>query len=359
MTEPNEKLIGTEFIEGQGLGNQLLCYVSARCIAQDNGCAFGCINPAQVGNVFHSQKGMYFMDLDLGKEIAEADRGRYRKLIERDDRLYMGNSIHDMTHGCYISGADERFFHPGENTILYGNMQAEAYFGKHREEVREWLKVHEDADSHEYTQEDLCIINVRGGEYTNHPELYLDRTYFLHAVQNMKKIRKDLRFMVVTEDVEAARKILPEFEIHHFDMGKDYVTIKNARYVILSNSSFAILPVFTSRTIRAAIAPKYWARHNISDGFWSSEQNIYSFLQYQDRSGRLFTAEECKRELEAYKKTSSLYARRNQRPGKGRTLFQILRRKGLYGIFYGKKILRSLERRTGLLPGAPRQKGSQ
>ena len=79
MTEPNEKLIGTEFIKGQGLGNQLLCYVSARCIAQDNGCAFGCINPAQVGNVFHSQKGMYFMDLDLGKEIAEADRGRRRR----------------------------------------------------------------------------------------------------------------------------------------------------------------------------------------------------------------------------------------------------------------------------------------
>jgi hypothetical protein len=30
-------MVGTEFIKGQGLGNQLFCYVSARCIARDLG----------------------------------------------------------------------------------------------------------------------------------------------------------------------------------------------------------------------------------------------------------------------------------------------------------------------------------
>jgi len=342
-------MIGTEFIEGYGLGNQLFFYITTRCIALEKGVDFGFVNPGQVGNVFHSKKGMYFMDLDMGKEISREEMKNYKIFHEQDDRLFMGNSIHDMTNGCYISGADPELFKIEDNTLIYGNLQDQSYFEKYRDKIREWLHVKEEAESYEYTADDLCIINLRGGEYTNHPELFLDRKYFLNAIKNMKKINPDMRFMVITEDEEAANKVLPEYEHHHFDMGKDYVTIKNARYLILSNSSFALMPVMSSTELRYAIAPKYWARHNISDGFWSSEQNIYSFLTYQDKKGRLFSADECRKELEEYKKTSRLYARRNKRPGRVMTFFQIIRRKCLYGTFFGKRIVRSLERRLGLI----------
>lgn len=342
-------MIGTEFIEGYGLGNQLFFYVTTRCIAQEKGCEFGFINPGQVGNVFHSKRGMYFMDIDLGTEIPESDKEKYTIINEQDDRLYMGNSKHDMANGCYISGADPRLMEVSDNTLIYGNMQDESYFEKYRDQIRDWLHVKEEAESDEYTADDLCIINIRGGEYTDHPELYLDRRYFLNAIKNMKKINPQMRFMIVTEDEEAAKKVLPEYECHHFDMGKDYVTIKNARYLILSNSSFSIMPVLSSTELKYAIAPKYWARHNVSDGFWSSEQNIYSFLHYQDKKGRIFEADECRRELEEYKKRSALYARRNKRPGKVRYFCQIIRRKCLYGAFYSKKIIRSIERRLGII----------
>ena len=132
-------------------------------------------------------------------------------------------------------------------------------------------------------------------------------------------------------------------------MGKDYVTLKNARYLILSNSSFSIMPVLSSTELKYAIAPKYWARHNISDGFWSSEQNIYSFLHYQDKKGRIFEADECRAELAKYKERSALYRRRNVKPGKVFVFFQVIRRKCLYGVFYLKKIVRSLERRMGII----------
>ena len=342
-------MIGTELIEGYGLGNQLFFYITTRCIAADRGVDFGFVNPGQIGNVFHSHKGMYFMDIDMGKEISRDQMKNFKILHEQDDRLFMGNSRHDMSNGCYISGVDKRVLEAEDNTLIYGNLQAEAYFEKYRDRIREWLHVKEEAESYEYTADDLCIINMRGGEYTNHPELYLDRKYFLNAIENMKKINPAMRFMVVTEDEEAARKVLPEYEIHHFDMGKDYVTIKNARYLILSNSSFAMLPVICSTELKKAIAPKYWARHNISDGFWSSEQNIYSFLTYQDKKGKLFSPDECREELEEYKGKSLLYKRRNIRPGKVRYFCQIIRRKCLYGVFYSKKILRSLERRTGII----------
>ena len=343
-------MIGTEFIKGYGLGNQLFFYIVTRCIALEKHTDFGFVNPGQIGNVFHSNKGLYFMDpIDMGTEITREEMKNFKVYNEQDDRLFMGNSVHDMTYGCYVSGADPKMFEVEDNTLIYGNMQDQSYFEKYRDKIREWLHVKEEAESYEYTSDDLCIINIRGGEYTSQPELYLDRKYFLNAIENMKKVNPSMRFMVVTEDEEAARKVLPEYECHHFDMGKDYVTIKNAKYLILSNSSFALMPVISSTELKYAIAPKYWARHNVSDGFWSSEQNIYSFLTYQDKKGKLFSADECRKELDEYKRKSGLYARRNERPGKVRVLFQHIRRKLIYGIFFTKKIWRSLERRSGLI----------
>ena len=89
---------------------------------------------------------------------------------------------------------------------------------------------------------------------------------------------------------------------HHFDVGKDYAVIKNAKHVILSNSTFAFFPVFTSDTIENIVAPKYWARHEQSDGYWATEQNLYKDWMWQDRDGNLQSYDECKTELETYKK---------------------------------------------------------
>ena len=343
-------MIGTEFIPGYGLGNQLFFYLTIRCLALEKGFDFGFVNPGQIGNVVQSQKGLYFMDpIEMGKEITRDEMKDYTIYHEKEERLFMGNSKHDMSLGCYISGADKDLLKVADGTLIYGNMQAQEYFEKYRDQIRNWLHVKEEAESYEYTADDLCIINIRGGEYTNHPELYLDRKYYLNAIRNMKKINPNMRFMVVTEDEESAKKVLPEYECHHFDMGKDYVTIKNARYLIMCNTSFALMPVMSSTELKMAIAPKYWARHNISDGFWSSEQNIYSFLTYQDKKGKLFSADECRKELEEYKVRSSLYKRRDKRPGKVRYCCQIIRRKCLYAIFYSKKIIRSLERRLGII----------
>ena len=337
-------MIGTEFIPGQGLGNQLLCYVTARCIALEHGVPFGLVRGELLGNVLHSQRGMYFMDIDLGERIAEEDRDKYNRYDEKETRLFIGNSQHDMTHGCYVADADPALHTLPDDTLIYGNMQSEDYFGKYRDEVRSWLKLRPEADSHEYTRDNLCIINMRGGEYADSPELFLDRSYWLHAIRHMKQIRPDMEFMVVTEDVESAKKVLPEFECHHFDMGKDYATVHNARYLILSNSSFAVMPAFTSETLQYAIAPKYWARHNVSDGYWASGQNIYSFLDYLDRKGNIFTAKECREEWEAYKESSPLYASHDppltsEQVKKGEKNIKKLRRQ-----FRMKKALRKAER---------------
>lgn len=338
-------MIGTEFIKGQGLGNQLFCYVTARAIAEENGYEFGTAGQEVFAVNIHSDRGMYFMDVDLGHAISQEEKKNFKIYYDDDTRLYLGNSPHDMIHGCYISGRDEGIHAIQDDTLLYGNMQDESYFINHIEQVKQWLHVKEEYDSYEYSKENLCIINMRGGEYTGSPELFIDQKYWLHGIREMKKLRPDMEFMIVTDDVEAAGKMLPGIEAHHFDMGKDYVTLKNAHYLLLSNSSFACLPAHTSETLKFAIAPKYWARHNVSDGYWASEQNIYSLFHYMDRAGRLFTAEECRRELEEYKQKSKKYADRNQKPGKAGKVLQLLESKGIYTWFYLKKVKRAVARR--------------
>lgn len=341
-------IIATELLKGQGLGNQLFCYVTTRSLAYAKGYDFSILNREIFANnthdgLCHCNKGIYFMDIDCGRSVPkEAFENIYH---EREDRLFIGNSMHDIEHGCYITGADKALLDLNKTTLVYGNLQAWEYFGKYKEEIKQWLAVKPEYDCQEYSRENLCIINVRGGEYAGNPELFLRRKYWLDAMKKMKEIRSDMEFMVVTDDVAAARRVLPEVEPHHFDLAKDYTVIKNASYLILSNSTFAFFPAFTSESVKYIIAPKYWARHNVSDGYWASEQNIYDGFHYMDKKGRLFTAAECREELATYKKTARSYQRLNV-PLKGLALeWARLTAKGRVYADLFVRAVRSLNRR--------------
>ena len=295
-------MLGVEFLDGQGLGNQLFCLASVKSLALNQGYQFGTVNRNIFAKNIHNKKGMFFMDVDLGENIT--DFTVFERYYEKEKRIWIKNSVHDMTHGCYIAGEDSELFHVQDNTIIYGNLQAERYFAEYRESLSDWFRVKKEYESYEYTQDDLCIMNMRGGEYVGAKELYLEKGYWIHAMEYMKKINSNMRFMIVTEDVKSSKKMFPDIPVFHFDICGDYVTVKNARYLIASNSSFACFPVFTSETCKKVIAPKYWARHNVSTGYWASEQNIYSGWLYMDKGGKVFTADECRKELEKYKGTN-------------------------------------------------------
>ncbi len=298
-------IVATELLKGQGLGNQLFCYVTTRCIAMRNGCDYSILGSETLANNIHSQCGLYFMDLEFGEKTQKED---FRKVYyEKEDRLYIGNSMHDIEHGCYITGTDETMLNMKETVLMYGNMQSEDYYLPYKEQIKQWLAVKPEYDCYDYSQDDLCIIHLRCTDYMGAPELFLQKKYWMHGIKNMRKINPDMRFMIITNDVEAAEKLIPGIKAYNFDLAKDYSIIKNAKYLLLANSSFTYFPAFTSETVKYIIAPKYWARHNVSDGYWASEQNIYSGFTYMDRKGRLFTAEECRKELEEYKKKSKRY----------------------------------------------------
>lgn len=274
-------MIVTELWNGQGLGNQLACYITTRCIAIDNGYEFGIHHPERF-------KGSSFLkNVDFGKNVTGGltlEEGKTPvSLPDGITNYYVEKNVYHQ-NGSNITPYDMNLTKIPDNTKIDGLMQGEDYFKRHKDEIRNWLKVNLIE-----LPENLCIINFRGGEYVYVKDFFLPKSYWDNAINNMKSIRPDMKFHVVTDDPNTARYFFSsEITISH-EMSLDYAMIQSAYYLILSNSSFAFFPAWLNEKVKFCIAPRYWGRFNISDGYWSLDQNYTEGWYYQDREGKLLT----------------------------------------------------------------------
>lgn len=296
-------MITTEFVHGQGFGNQLSVYVTTRAIALKNGYEFGFTGIENFGDRRYNDKGVYFMDIDLGKPV----EGITSEYVEKEYRVKFNHSHHDATIGCDLRLIDENLLNVQDNTKIMGVMQGADYFYPYKSEIKKWLKVKPEHDCKDFVSDDICVLNLR--DYQGNEELFLPREYWVRAIYHMLNINPKMQFLVITENPEVAKRQLPELadNVYHFDLAKDYSIIKNARWLILSNSSFACFPSICNEEARLIIAPKYWARHNVSNGYWSCAYNMYPDFTYMDRQGNLQTYDECLREFEIYKQQTKIY----------------------------------------------------
>ncbi len=270
-------MIAGIFHKGSGLGNQLFRYVFVRSLARDRGFDFGMQNPENF-------LGLTFMQIDMGTPARKLNR------TYNEPRINYKNTATDIRTYDFEGVAKIK-----DDTLIDGEFQGEKYFEHRKNEIREWLKIKETN-----LLDNLCIINFRGGEYVGGQELFLAQEYWDNAILNMQKVNPSMQFKVVTDDVKTARKFFPAYEISH-NIASDYVSIQYANYLILSNSSFALMPAWLNQNVKMVIAPKYWARHNVSDGYWACEYNIVNGWMYQDRAGNLEDYDKCIQDLKAYR----------------------------------------------------------
>lgn len=290
-------MIVTELYNGQGLGNQLWSYVVTRTLALDKGFDFGIMSPAKF-------KGQTFLDLDFGKEVkggSGPEGGPPIAFPQGINHYYVEKNTWYENYNCDIRDFDPGLLAVEDNTKIEGYFQSENFINHRKDEIRNWLRVKSEYDCYDFCKDDICVLNIRGGEYKGSSDLILPKKYWIDAIENMLRINKSLNFIIITDDVKYAQALLPQYQSFHFDIGKDYSIVKNAKYLILANSSFSFFPAWTSETVKYVIAPKYWARHNISDGFWACSFNLYKDWMWQDRSGQLFNFDECADEYSAYK----------------------------------------------------------
>ena len=288
-------MIITEIYNGQGLGNQLACYVTTRVVAKDFGYDFGVMNP-------HKFKCLDFMDLDFGLPVigGSGPEGGPPNSLPEGILHYFRERYNVLPNGSNVTIDDPELELIKDHTKLDGLFQSENRINHRKDEIRQWLKVKPERDCYEFSDPNVCVINFRGGEYSGVYHFYLNQQYWNNAVQRMRDLNPNFKFIVITDDVERASGFFPDFPVMHFDIAKDFTIIKNAHYLILSNSSFPYFATLTSDTIKYIIAPKYWGRHNISDGYWSLGYNIFRNHNYIDRENRIFTYQEYKRRTGIY-----------------------------------------------------------
>jgi hypothetical protein len=127
----------TEFYKGQGLGNQLACYVTTRVLALDLGYEFGIMHPERF-------KGADFMSLDFGCPVvggAGPEGGPPTKLPNGIKHYVQENSeIHPLT-GIEVRGYDYSLRDIRDHTKLDGLLQGEDYIAHRRVEIASWLKI--------------------------------------------------------------------------------------------------------------------------------------------------------------------------------------------------------------------------
>jgi hypothetical protein len=300
-------MIYTEFLYGQGFGNQLAVYVTTRAIALRNGYEFGYIGLENFGDRRYNDKGVYFMDVNFGAPVEEPGFPIAPNVYkEKETRVKFNHSDHDATLGCDVRLIDQDLLNVKKDTKIMGIMQGEDYFWEYREQVKEWLKVKPEFDCLDYRDDNICVLNIR--DYEGDNTLFLSRDYWVRAIYHMLNLNPNMQFLIITENPDMAKRLLPELadNVYHFDLAKDYSIVKNAKWLIISNSSFAYFPAFCSDA-HLIIAPKYWARHNVSDGYWACGYNISRKFTYMDRSGMLQSYTDVMREFELYKKETKIY----------------------------------------------------
>ncbi len=245
-------MIAGIFHQGSGLGNQLHRYVMTRVLAKDMNTHFGMENP-------NNFKGSSFMKLDMGQQITGIQHNYTEPRILHPD----GSDIRD--YDWNIKNIDN-------NTLIDGEFQGENYYKHRLGEIREWLSV-----SPLDIPENRCVINFRGGEYVYVKDLFLSHHYWDKAIEMMRDINPNMKFQVHTDDTETARSFFPDFEIIQ-DIGINWRSVRYAHYLILSNSSFAILPALLNENVKMIIAPKYWAGYNKC--YWQLRQNNYKKFNF-------------------------------------------------------------------------------
>jgi hypothetical protein len=290
------------------LGNHMWQYAVCRSVAEKLGYEWG-INSSPTHDYHKGMNQMYFMDVDFGKNPTGNFKDFHEKWVVYN---HGGENVN-------ITMLDERVYSISDNTRLIGDngalggiYQSENYLIERKNDVKEWFEIkNEYSDQYEKKLNDLgvvldqnlCVINFRGGEYRSIPKVLCRKEYWRDSINHMLSLNPSMKFIVITDDPEYSKNFMPfPISTYHIDIGFDFYVVNQAKWLIISNSTFGWWAAWLNDKANKILAPKYFSSHNTSDGFWSVGESYTSSFHYVDRNGNISDYEICKNEaIEYYK----------------------------------------------------------
>jgi len=270
------------------IGDNITRYLLCRTVAERNNYEWG-INKKVSHDYYNGAEQMNFFNIDYGLP----NDTPYGQLPEGITNIWEEKVENHDTYN-YVPYQPEVFDVPDNTKLVIRCAHDANYYD--RDKITKWLKI-KDENIKEYkdvlsvrninlADENLCVLNCRGGEYRGVPSLFLEKKYWKNAVDNMINKNSNMKFIVITEDPEYFAKVF-SCPVYHFNIGCDYYIVNNAKNLIISNSAFGIFSSWTNQNNPYVIAPKYWARHNVSDGYWANSDMESFGWNFMDREGNM------------------------------------------------------------------------
>lgn len=251
-------IIRTQFLVGQGLGNQLWVYAAGRGLAEHLG------RPHVVSGMKFF-KGAGFLEID-----SAVDPTPDAPVVQFNEALF-----YDPELKYFSATYDRRVQELPDRVQINGLFQSEQYFYGRLGELAKWIRPSAQVQDFAAGHDKTCVINLRGGEYKRHKTLILPRSYWDSAVAHIRKRAEIQRIIVVTDDHAYARAFLPEFPVLDGGVAECYAALLGAHSIAISNSSFSYFPIKTRIDRPFVVAPEYWARYGHQSKRWAMPANIY------------------------------------------------------------------------------------
>lgn len=323
-------MIVSEIYSGSGLGNQIWNLIVSRIVAERYGYEWG----VKKSNPF---KASHFLsNISFGKEViggSGPEGGPPIELPEGINHYYREKTNNYPYHMGGGSDHDAQIFDDflwnnlPDNTKIDGGFQKLGYINDRRNDIIEWLRPN--IEITDYSDDNICVIHFRGGEYLTTAS-WCPPEYYENASDIMLQINPDMKFFVVTDDPDEAKKYIPWASIigssimnekdpygemqgtgfYKYKGGPisiDYAILNSAKYAIISASTFSFWPCWTNTKLKEIIAPRYWFDYKTSNGWWRGDDMIVDEWLYLDKEGNALEGCECKNEYEKYKKNNSFY----------------------------------------------------
>lgn len=254
------------------LGNHLWQYAVCRTVAESNGYEY---------HIPRNFLGIMLFDCSLGVERNQTTTCYPRCNNHDGKQMY-----------------DPNIFTINDFTCLDGYLQSEKYILNNKINITKWftLNSNHSVDLSILT-DDVCVINFRGGDYKDKSHVFLHLKYYTDSIAHMKQINSNMQFIVITDDVEESRKYFPDYPAFHYGIINDYAVVNAAKYLIIANSTFSWWAAWLNTRSKFIIAPKFWLRHNISEGWWMPADSLTTGFHYVDRDGKLSSYDECLSEI--------------------------------------------------------------
>lgn len=242
-------MISTQMRERGGrLGNQLFQYAVCKSVALKN------------GYEYHIPKDF------LGKTQLrlKCDLGTENKVV---NNIFYQNS----------ENIHHNIFDIGDNTQISGFFQSEYYFKDIEKIIKNDFKLDYDIHSEDllkkYNTEEYCYVHLRGGDYKN-IDWVLPKRYYEEAKNVFLENNKNIKFLIITDDIEYSKTIFPEQEYISNDIFTDFYILSKCKYMIMSNSSFSWWTSYLNENQKLIVGPKRWFNYNRLDRFGDINNTI-------------------------------------------------------------------------------------